>query len=125
MVVDGQPEHADWLRAVGWFEDGSSIFAYGEYGLVRTWDVATGEFLTLLGDPSGDTFRPIPLPAASPDGTKTLTLDDGGIVRILDTATGDVIAELPGLANAAAWSPDGVMVAVALRNGTVQIWKEE
>jgi WD40 repeat protein len=56
---------------------------------------------------------------------RTLTLDDTGVLRILDTASGAVIAQLPGFANAAAWSPDGSSVAVAMANGTVQIWKAE
>ncbi len=118
-LLASQPEHVDWLTAVKW--EGTEIVTAASDGNLRTWDSATGEFMEL----SPGTFDPIPLPAVSPDGTQTLALDDDGIVHILDTATGDVIAELPGLANAAAWSPDGVLVAVALRNGTVQIWKAE
>ncbi len=125
-ILFWRPEHADWLWAVRWLEDGSGVVAYDETGFLRTWDAVTGEFLgTSYLSLSVDEPPTPSLPAVSADGTKTLALDDDGDVSILDTASGDVIAELPGLANAAAWSPDGVFVAVALRNGTVQIWKAE
>jgi WD40 repeat protein len=126
MVLFGRPEHADWLWAVRWLEDGSEVVAYGESRLLRTWDVVIGEFLGLsLLSLSVDEPPPPSLPAVSPDGVRTLTLDDTGVLRILDTASGAVIAQLPGFANAAAWSPDGSSVAVAMANGTVQIWKAE
>ena len=125
-VLFERPEHADWLWAVRWLEDGSGVVAYGEYGLLRTWDVVTGKFLgTSLRSLSVDEPPPPSLPAVSPDGARMLTLDDSGVVRILDTVSGDVIAQLPGFANAAAWSPDGASVAVAVRNGTVQVWTAE
>jgi WD40 repeat protein len=86
----------------------------------------TGEFLgTSLQSLSLDEPPPPSLPAVSPGGARTLTRDNSGVVRILDAASGDVIAQLPGYANAAAWSPDGASVAVAMANGTVQIWKAE
>jgi WD40 repeat protein len=121
--LTGQPEHADWFWAVAWLEGGRGVEAYSESGLVRTWDSVTGEFMGLwLLNPTYDLPS---LPTVNRNGTKSFNLDDSGIVRILDTSTGDVIAELPGRANAAAWSPDGVFLAVAVRNGTVQIWKAE
>jgi WD40 repeat protein len=119
-VMAQQPEHTDWLTAVQWQGDDSGIITAAMDGNLRVWDNSTGDFVRL----SPGTFDPVPLPALSPDGARTLTLD-GGVVRILGAASGGGIAQLPGLANAAAWSPDGVFVAVAARNGTVQIWKAE
>jgi Tol biopolymer transport system component len=39
--------------------------------------------------------------------------------------SGELIAVLPGLADAAAWSPDGTRIAVALRNGTIKLWSTD
>jgi WD40 repeat protein len=123
-----RPEHADWITCVEWSPDGSEIVDGGPYSLdtpsgwYRSWNVQTGavHLSASLSCAERSGF-----PAASPDDAQTLTLDAGGIARILDTASGRVIAELPGRANAAAWSPDGTQIAVAMRNGTVQIWKAE
>lgn len=120
-VISSQPAHTDWITAVGWIQDGSHVTANTADGQLMIWEAATGR----LQVSSPGHMDPVTLPATNPAGSRQVTLDDGGIVRVVDTATGSVIAELPGPANAAAWSPDGLRLAVANRNGTVTIWSEE
>jgi len=115
-----QPAHADWITAVGWIADGSHVTANTLDGRLLIWEAATGN----LQIASPGSMTPVPLPSLNARGTRQVTLDAVGTVRILDTTTGGVIAELPGLANAAAWSPDGPRLAVANRNGTITIWSE-
>lgn len=115
-----QPDHADWITVVGWIADGAHVTANTLDGRLLIWEAATGQ----LQIASPGSMTPVPLPALNASGTRQVTLDAVGTVRILDTATDSVIAELPGLANAAAWSPDGTRLAVANRNGTITMWSE-
>ena len=86
-----RPEHADWITGLVWNRDGSQIIAVGQGERLWVWEMTTGKLLKVTSGGIGSDS-----PAISPNGTKTFTLDEGGIVRILDAATGDVIAQLPG-----------------------------
>lgn len=112
-------EHTDWIEAVGWHEDGFRVISYSGDGLARTWDPGSGALLETSPyapiEPAREALRP--------DGARRAVIEVGG-VTIYDEASGDVIAWLPGAANAVAWSADGARVAVALRNGTIKVWME-
>jgi WD40 repeat protein len=114
-----QPQHTDWITSLAWSAEGMKITSAGSDRKVRTWDAATG---TLLEITDGQ-MEAGPVTANSPDSTKTARAGDDG-TTITDTAAGQVIAFLPGPANAVSWSPDGARLAVALRNGTIKIWGE-
>ncbi len=119
-LIAEHPEHMDWITAVSWNNDGSQITSAGSDNKVRTWDAATGELLEI----AEGQMEAGPVTAKNPDGTRSARAGDDG-TTITDTATREVIAFLPGPANAISWSPDGAGLAVALRNGTIKIWGEE
>ena len=119
-LVAEQPEHMDWITSLAWSADGSQITSASSDGLLRIWDVTTGELLKV---PSGQ-MEPGPITAENPDGTRSASAGNDG-VTITDTAASAVIAFLPGPSNTVSWSPDGTRLAVALRNGTIKIWGEE
>lgn len=112
-------EHTDWITAVGWSVDGRQVISVSSDGVARRWDPASG---ALLGT---SVYEPVEVTADAlrPDGARRAVADADG-VTIRDTSSGALIARLPGAANAVAWSPDGVRLAVALRNGTIRIWEE-
>ena len=61
----------------------------------------------------------------SPDGTRALTLTFDRTVRVWDTATAALVAELkgsPAELNAAVFSPDGRRIATASADGTARVW---
>lgn len=115
-----QPEHTDWITALAWSEDGRQLTAASLDGKLRVWDATTGAFVAIS---DGD-LEPNPARAICPDGTRHTEIDINGLVRVVDSASNTVIAEFPGRVNAAAWSPDGSRLAVALRNGAIDIWGE-
>ncbi len=119
-VLAEQDMHLDWITALEWDMDGARLLTASAEGLRRTWDVASGDLLDVA--PGGLDLAVSPEQAESPDGRRRAVIDRDGVVTIEDSARGGAIGVLPGLANAVAWSPDGAWLAVALRNGTVQVW---
>ena len=120
IELAAQHEHMDFIVALAWSDDGANVIDVTLDGRAHIWDVESGELLeTVTGRSEGPSRF-----AESPDWSRRAEIDDGGIVRIVDAASGDVIMELPGRANAVSWSPDGSRLAVAVRNGTIKIWSE-
>lgn len=109
-------EHMDFVVSVGWSIE--AITALTLDGRRLSWDPETG---SLMGAESVTVEGVPPMSEAAPQGAASYEMDFEGVIRILD-ADANVIAELPGLHNAAAWSPDGEALLVAVRNGTLRIW---
>jgi len=87
----------------------------------HVWDATSGALLSVT---TGRSASPPAEVAVSPDGQARATIAPDGIVTVRDSDSGEVLAELPGRANAVSWSSDG-RLAVAVRNGTIVIWKRE
>lgn len=63
--------------------------------------------------------------ALSPDGSRAVTLADGGPGRLWDARSGRMLAELRGhslTAVAASFSADGRRVLTAAQDGTIRVW---
>lgn len=126
QVVDsktGRPlaqrfEHTDWITGLVW--QGDRITSANLDGWLRIWDSETGALADVRWGTLGSAGPEV---AASPDGSRTASAGDEGVT--ITDAAGQVIAQLPGSANAVAWSADGSRLAVALRDGVINIWRAE
>src|SRR5262249_43912490 len=109
------------VQAVALSRDGKWLAGCGERGLVRVWDIATGENKVTL---SGHTGLLQAL-AFSPDSKR---LASGGVdktVRIWSLPRGKNLAVLEGQTEGVlnlAWSPDGKTLASCGRELTVYLW---
>ena len=122
-LAGGQPEHMDVITHLDWDDDGLRVTTLD--GLLLVWQVPPGVWM--WGDVAPVDSAGPPSTAANATGTRAYEIDAGGVVRITDNGGDEavIIAALPGRANAAAWSPDGIQLSVSVRNGTVVIWGEE
>jgi WD40 repeat protein len=98
----------------------------GKDGTVKVWEVSTGrELLNLPGTtPLVDSYGPQRL-AFSPDGA-LLASSDNNLVKIWDSASGEVLRTLSGHRAevwAVAFSRDGKRLATGGIDTTVQVWE--
>ncbi|WP_193611461.1 PD40 domain-containing protein [Nocardioides lijunqiniae] len=120
--VPGSPVLPDDLSVS---QDGSQVLADCWRGICR-WDTADGT-LAEVGDGSHV--------AISPDWSLIAGVGDDASVLLLDTASREVVQELPGLRDQevtdgspvtdVAFSPDGSLVAGADLEGRVAVWSVE
>lgn len=129
-AVDGA--HANWIRAVVSYPDGSRVVTVADDMQVSVWDVAGGDKLATFTDhaPLTPTHYPSMLftAAISPDGKRIATADKVGHVALWDADSFAKIGEFesPGMytwdpkarvhsiggVRALAFSPDGSKLAV-------------
>jgi WD40 repeat protein len=79
------------------FSPDSRLLATGDhYGVVRIWDVESGQLLQLMGHAGNATLSTISYNiwsvAFSPDGRTLLTAGEDGTVRLWDVQTGAELA---------------------------------
>jgi eukaryotic-like serine/threonine-protein kinase len=131
--------HPGWIHAASWSPDGTRIAVALDDFMVQIWDVLTHRPHQVLQAHDGKTsFFPFSYTAAlaySPDGRCLLTGSSDGVVMIFDTASGEplftkALAEEPDRAHAegivaVAWSPVQELIALAVLDGTVRIWRVE
>jgi WD40 repeat protein len=63
--------------------------------------------------------------AASPDGTRIVSVDGGHVIRIWRVADGQLERQIEGPSttmSAVTFSPDGHLIAVAAADATVHVW---
>jgi WD40 repeat protein/serine/threonine protein kinase len=123
-------EGLGWRPAVAFSPDGRTL-ASGAYGFVTVADAGTGELRALLATrPPWDVYGL----AFSPDGRRlascshTQSRSAGATVELWDLAAAKRLATLAGhtgLVCAAAFRPEGHMLASASDDGTVRLWDPE
>lgn len=103
--------------SVDWHPDGTMFVTEGSApsGQVDLRDAATGEPVRTITAHDADVTDV----AFSPDGSRLATSGADGVLRVWDTDTGDLQAEVPGRGEVwgISFSPDGARVAAA--------WQEE
>ena len=106
--------------SLAWSPDGHRLAAgTGGDKSVRVWSVADGELsLTLAGH--SQSIRQV---AWSPDGRLLASADEGGVCRMCEAETGNLVHTITqkGAIRAIAWSPTGSSLAIAADAG-VQLW---
>jgi WD40 repeat protein/DNA-binding SARP family transcriptional activator len=97
------------VNAVAFSRDGSMLATTGDDGAVRVWDPTTGDKLAEYTAEEGGS---VVGPSFSPDGSR-LAAAWGDVVRVIDVATGDVVAEIQALLPSSTdFSPDGERLAI-------------
>ena len=107
------------VYALAFSPDGSTLASSNWDGTVGLWDTANGRF-KVLGE-YADNNRPL---AFSPDGS-TLASGFFGMVRLWDTASGQVQDTWPGhtrLVSSVVFSPDCTILASGSWDGTIRLW---
>ena len=91
----------------------------GKDKTARVWEVTTGQQVALMRGHEDYVY----ISDFSPDGTMLLTHSDDGSARLWDASSGQPLAILQGCdAEAAAFSPNGRLVAVGCCDGTARIY---
>ena len=111
------------VREVVFSLDGTQIISGAQDGIIRTWNVDTGEQIE-KGD--GDGVRDsVWCIAFSPDRMQGVSGSDDGI-RLWNTNTGELIGSPLighiGYVSSVAFSPDGNRVASGGDDGTIRLW---
>ena len=112
--------HTSRVRSVAFSPDGKTLASGAWDGLVKLWDVATGENIaTFEGHTAG-----VNSVAYSPDGTTLASGATNGSVLLWDVATEENIATLEArdLVQSVVYSPDGAILASGSADGTILLW---
>ncbi|KAH6896348.1 hypothetical protein BKA70DRAFT_1438269 [Coprinopsis sp. MPI-PUGE-AT-0042] len=106
------------VRALALSPDGTSVAVASPNGLVRRWDLSTGEEI------KGHTSR-VNAVACSPDGTHIVSSSNDKSVRVWDPSTGGKARVFNGHDDsiwAVAYSPDGSHVVSGSDDKSVRVW---
>jgi RNA polymerase sigma factor (sigma-70 family) len=128
--------HGSSVYFVAFLAEGKQVLSAGEDGVVRLWDVATGEEVHHFSAPkkrsaANDAHAPPPdsTVALSPDGKTLATCDGDDPVRFWDTTSGRETSQVSGIKKALtgdiaalALAPDGKTLAVASPCGPLLLW---
>ena len=112
-------EDSRGVLSLAFSPDGSTLASSNWDGTVGLWDMADGLF-KVLGE-YADNNHPL---AFSPDGS-TLASGFFGMVRLWDTASGQVQDTWPGhtrLVSSVVFSPDCTILASGSLDGTIRLW---
>ena len=108
--------------SVGWSPDGELLAGAGVFG-VKVWHVTTGQILQSLAH-SPTVFSV----AWSPDGKLLASASFVGVVKVWESATGQLrrtltLGFLGYLPSSIAWSPNGQELASPAENASVKVWE--
>jgi WD40 repeat protein/DNA-binding SARP family transcriptional activator len=108
--VRSWPGHEIDVNDVAVSGDGALVASTGDDGALRVWDSESGE---LRVEHVATAQQEVWGPSFSPDGALAAAwFKDDGVVRVVDTATGEVTATVPSAhSKRTAFSPDGTQLA--------------
>jgi len=113
--------HADWITALDWSPDGSSVASASNDRTVRVWNAEKATTLYIYyGHADAVTAA-----AWSPDGTRIASASNDGTVHVWESATGKRILtyeEHSDTVLSVAWSPDGTRIASAGCDRIIHVW---
>jgi WD40 repeat protein len=115
--------HRSYLVALAFSPDGKRLAsgAAHEPDRLRLWDLSTGKQLWSFRPPG----RHVMVAAFAPDGRTVALANDGGLVMLLDAATGKEHFRIQGAyisPRGLAFAPDGRSLVVCSDFGPVQVW---
>jgi WD40 repeat protein len=119
-LVDALTGHENLMTDVEFSHDSSLVVSASADGVVRLWDRTAGEEIAVLVD-DAENLASVANIAFSPDDTRVVTVADG-TATLWDTEAGNEIAALAEQAVAAAFNPDGSLLAVASEGGVLGLW---
>lgn len=111
--------------------DGARLATWSSRRQLHCWDVKQWKELWTVRDEGGwplrGSFSPDGslLAAFSHNGSLTTTVDDSGVIRLLDATTGKLVRKLEGhqkAVQAIAFSPDGKRLGSGDSTGIIRIW---
>lgn len=109
--------HGEAIWSVAFSPDSRSLASGSHNGILRIWDVASGQGRRIWKSESANGINDV---AFSPDG-RLLAADSGYSIRIWDVASGQLLRTLEGTSQGSlAFSPDGQTLA-DLEIGAVQL----
>jgi WD40 repeat protein len=117
-LLSDLPGHPSAITAAAFAPDGNTAYTIGKDRTLRTWDVATGlERSRVVAEPAEEL-------AVSSDGTELFTgRQNNGWVRVLDSATGRLVREIPVFKRSLvgfAVTAGGTRLVAAGRDGRVE-----
>lgn len=106
------------------FSRDGSLLAAASYYAVDIWQTSDGQLLHTFLDKDGHYVRHL---GFNPAGTLLGTVNTVDKIKLWDVSSGDLLITLPGEAKNMAFSPNGELLAVVMKNerdlyGRVQIW---
>jgi hypothetical protein len=110
------------IQALAFSPDGRWLLSAGQDGLLRLWDVETGELRKELRGHTDEVFAA----AFHPDGMRIASGGRDRAVRIWDVANGEELVRLPGHTSyifALSFRPDGATLASGSGDYTVRLWE--
>lgn len=130
--------HSDRVNQVAYSADGLLIASAANDGTARVWDATLGSprfsFSVRSPNDSAYSYEWVERSAFSPDGTRLVTSSDASRVSLWNLTDGSSVAELQqppgksgtfglnGLTRTVDFSVEGMRVAIANPDGSIQIW---
>jgi WD40 repeat protein len=119
------PDAEAWARICAFSPDGTLAATGSQYGVLKLFDVATGQVRAVLQPGEPHTSQWVGYAAFSPDGKLLASSDRQGTVKLWDVATGKMRAALKGHVDAVdtlGFSTDGGALASGGQDRTVKLW---
>lgn len=97
--TSAEASHSDWVYQARYSRDGRTIVSGGRDGTVRVWDAQTGKpirgIVMAESDPSQNKQDIVRSVTFVGDGTHIAVTSDGNPVRLIELATGKIVASFP------------------------------